>query len=68
MDDRGPYVVQCSNGWAIVECRPEEVKKTVLVMSMIDPFSVSLLTSGTIISLRRKYPNLQKSHVSVGVK
>jgi RNase P/RNase MRP subunit POP5 len=57
--DEAPYVVQCSKGWAIVRCPPERREATIELMRTVDPICVPLLTSGTLITLRRKYPILQ---------
>lgn len=58
--DSAPYVVQCSKGWCIVRCRPEEVEQTCELMKKVDPTSESKLTSGTLMTLRKKYPILQQ--------
>jgi hypothetical protein len=58
-----PYIVQCSDGWAIVRCAPDEREKTAAAMSEMDPGCESLLTSGTLKSLRDRYPELREGHI-----
>jgi len=55
-----PYVVQCSEGWAVVRCSPDEIDNAVAAMRTADPSSVSLRTSGTLATLRDRYPELQR--------
>ena len=55
-----PYVIQCSEGWAIVRCSPEETDASVSAMLLADPSSVSLRTSGTLAALRGRYPELER--------
>jgi RNase P/RNase MRP subunit POP5 len=55
-----PYVVQCSEGWAIVRCSPRDVEGTIAVMREAEPSSVSLRTSGTLSALRERYPRLKE--------
>ena len=54
-----PYVVQCAGGKAIVRCTPRETKETMLMMLQADPSCVSLMTSGTLRTIREKYPELK---------
>ena len=54
-------VIQCAEGWCIVRCSPNDRGKLVSLMSSIDPTSKSLRTSGTLITLRRRYPRLMET-------
>lgn len=58
--DPAPHVIQCSEGWCILRCAPNEREGTISSMAEVDPFSRSLRTSGTVISLRRRYPELMR--------
>ncbi len=60
ISDDAPYVVQCSEGWAIVRTSPEGRDETIRMISEIDPSSKSLLTSGTLITLRKRFPKLEE--------
>lgn len=51
-------VIQCVDGWCIVRCGPLTVERSIRIMSSVSPGSKSLSTSGNLISLRRKYPEL----------
>ena len=55
-----PYVVQCAEGWAIVRCSPRDLEETIAVINETEPSSVSLRTSGTLSSLRNRYPELKR--------
>lgn len=59
--DSAPYVVQCSKGWAIVRTDPAGIEMTKKLMKKVDPSSESVSTSGTLITLRHKYPILQET-------
>ena len=59
--DAAPYVVQCSEGWCIVRCTPDRREETIALMGLVDPSAVSLRTSGTLITLRRRYPRLEET-------
>ena len=59
--DSTPKVIQCAKGWCILRCSPQERERTVGLMSQIYPGSKSLRTSGTLITLRRRYPVLQET-------
>ena len=59
--DSAPKVIQCAEGWCILRCRPEDRDETISLMSRIDPESKSLRTSGTLITLRRRYPRLMET-------
>jgi RNase P/RNase MRP subunit POP5 len=55
-----PYVVQCSEGWAIVRCPPDCVDTTISAVCASDPSAASLRTSGTLATLRDRYPELER--------
>jgi hypothetical protein len=57
--DEPPYVVQCTLGKAILRCSPKSVENAIRIMSKIDPASSSLMTSGTICTIRSIYPELK---------
>lgn len=57
--DSSPKVIQCAQGWCILRCSPQECPDTIGLMSQIYPDSKSIRTSGTLITLRRRYPMLQ---------
>ena len=59
--DSAPKVIQCAEGWCILRCRPEDRDETISLISRIDPESKSLRTSGTLITLRRRYPRLMET-------
>lgn len=54
-----PYIVQCIPGKVIIRCGPDEREDIISTMSRVDPSSVSLLTSGTLRTLRDRYPDLK---------
>jgi RNase P/RNase MRP subunit POP5 len=54
-----PYIVQCASGMAILRCSPDKREETASVMSLADPSSVPLRTSGTLRTLRDEYPILK---------
>lgn len=57
-ENESVYVVQCQNERAIIRCPPEMVERSIELMGEVDPCSVSMLTSGTLKTLRGKYPEL----------
>ena len=59
--EEAPYVVQCSEGWCIVRCTPDRREETIDLMAAVDPSSKSLRTSGTLITLRKRYPRLEET-------
>lgn len=59
--ENAPRVIQCAEGWCILRCAPKEREDTIALMSSIDPSSKSLRTSGTVITLRQRYPMLMKT-------
>ena len=61
MGNDAPYVVQCSEGWAVIRTSPDGIDAAVSVMSKASPGSASLSTSGTLRTLRQRYPRLQEA-------
>ena len=59
--ESAPKVIQCERGWCILRCAPKECAGTRDLMARIYPDSRSLRTSGTLITLRRRYPVLQET-------
>lgn len=59
--DEAPRAIQCSEGWCILRCAPNEREMAIELMKRIDPESKSLRTSGTLITLRRRYPRLMET-------
>jgi len=55
-----PRVVQCSEGWCIIRCGPKEREDAIAIMKAVDPKSTSLCTSGTVVTLRNRYPELMR--------
>ena len=53
------YVVQCTSGKAMVRCAPENREEAIRIMSQVNPSFVSLMTSGTIRTIRERYPELK---------
>ena len=56
-----PYVVQCSEGWAIIRTFPDRTESTIALMSEACVNSRPLSTSGTLKTLRSRYPRLQET-------
>lgn len=59
--EEAPYVIQCASGWAIIRCAPKEHEDTVALMKRADPSSESVMTSGTLRTLRARYPILEST-------
>ena len=55
-----PYVIQCGEGWAIVRCMHDSVDETKEAVKRADPKSLPLRTSGTLRTLRSRYPELER--------
>ena len=55
----GLKVITCGGGWAVVRCSPDEVEDAISAVKAAYPGSESLLTSGTIKTLRDRYPELK---------
>jgi len=56
-----PYIVQCASGKAVVRCAPKEREEVVRIMSRIDPSSAPLITSGTLRTIRERYPEIERA-------
>lgn len=54
-------VIQYAEGMAIVRCAPEEIDECVASVRQVDPFSEVLTVSGTLRTLRDRYPLLKKT-------
>ncbi|MDR3282392.1 MAG: hypothetical protein LBS92_02135 [Candidatus Methanoplasma sp.] len=54
-----PYVVQCVPGKAVIRCAPGEIDCVIGLISLADRESEPLLTSGTLRTLRERYPDLK---------
>jgi hypothetical protein len=54
-----PYVVQCVSGKAIIRCAPDERDDLISLVERADRTSESLLTSGTLRTIREAYPELK---------
>lgn len=59
--DGAPRAIQCAEGWCILRCAPSEREEAIDLMKRIDPASRSLRTSGTLVTLRRRYPRLMET-------
>ena len=62
-DDEAPYVIQCSEGWAVVRSSPEKRDGDIAIMKSADPDSVPLRTSGTLRTLRDRYGVLKRTRL-----
>jgi hypothetical protein len=56
---RSAHVIQCGSGMAIARCAPDDREPTIDILRQADPSSEPLLTSGTLRTLRDKYPELR---------
>jgi len=54
-----PYVIQCVPGKAVIRCSPDEIDKVKDRMKTVDGGSESIITSGTLKTLRDRYPILK---------
>lgn len=57
--DSPPYIIQLGGGRAIIRCPPDKREETVAAVSRVDPSSASLITSGTLRTIREIYPELK---------
>ncbi|MFA6711005.1 MAG: hypothetical protein WCQ23_02370 [Candidatus Methanomethylophilaceae archaeon] len=57
--ENAPYVVQSTKGMCIVRCSPAEIEHTVGVISEVDPGCTSVTTSGTLRTIRSRYPEMR---------
>ena len=59
-----PYVIQHTNGKTVIRCAPSEIDDVSMKLKSVDDSSESLITSGTLKTIREKYPELktQKKH------
>ena len=59
--DAAPYVVQCAEGWCILRVSPKDSESALSLMSRLYPDSKSVSTSGTLRTLRSRYPVLKST-------
>lgn len=52
-------IIQCSGGMAIVRCAPDTVDACIAAVREGDPAAEPVLTSGTLRTLRDRYPALR---------
>jgi len=52
-------VITCGEGWAVVRCSPAEVESAISAVTGAFPGSEPVLTSGTLKTLRDRYPELR---------
>jgi len=57
--DDPPYIIQCGSGKAMLRCSPERREDTIRRMAQAAPGSAPLATSGTIRTIRERYPELK---------
>jgi len=55
----GLKVITCGDGWAVVRCSPAEVDSAISAVTGTFPGSEPVLTSGTLKTLRDRYPELR---------
>ncbi|NLN72187.1 MAG: hypothetical protein GX137_05310 [Thermoplasmatales archaeon] len=58
---RSGSVIQCSEGWAVVRCAPSETHLISDEVRSADPGAESMATSGTLKTLRTRYPELERT-------
>ncbi len=56
-----PKIIQCSSGWCIFRCAPGETEDCMNYIKTASPDAISLRTSGTLITLRKRYPVLMST-------
>lgn len=54
-------VIQCAEGMAIVRCAPDEVEECVAAVKTVDPTAEMVTMSGTLRTVRDKYPVLKRN-------
>lgn len=54
-------VIQCAEGMAVVRCAPSDIDECIAAVGRIDPASEALSVSGTIRTLRDRYPVLKRT-------
>ncbi len=57
--DSAPYVIQCQDSMSIVRCSPDDIEELIKVMLSIDENCYSVTTSGTLKTIRDKYPQMR---------
>jgi hypothetical protein len=58
-DGEAPYIVQCEKNRMIARCSPDAIERTIEMVLRMDPGSSSIITSGTLKTIRDKYPELK---------
>jgi len=58
-DGEAPYIVQCEKNMMIARCSPDAIERTIEIISRMDPGSSSIITSGTLKTIRDKHPELK---------
>lgn len=60
-----PYIVQCVPGKVIIRCSPDKRDETISLMERLDGAPYPIVTSGTLKTIRDKYPELRtpKKHL-----
>ena len=54
-------IIQCAEGMAIVRCAPAEIDECIASVRQVDPSAEPLVTSGTLRTLRDRYPLLKET-------
>lgn len=54
-------VIQCERGWAAVRCSPSDLDDCVSAVRSVDPSAEPLRSSGTLRTLRDRYPVLKET-------
>ena len=57
--ENSPYIIQCVPGKVIIRCGPSEIDGTCVRMRTVDSGSESLFVSGTLKTVRERYPDLK---------
>jgi len=59
--DNTPFVIQVAEQFAIIRCAPKERDEVIEKMMSVDPKCHSITTSGTLITIRNRFPVLKVS-------
>lgn len=54
-------IVQCAEGMAVVRCAPDQIAECTEAFRMADPDACSVAVSGTLRTLRDRYPVLRRT-------
>jgi len=55
------YIIQCNSSRAIIRCSPDQIGRSIEIMNIADSYSRSILMSGTLKTLRDRYPELKNN-------